>query len=328
MIKNKPLVTVIIPAYNSSINIEECISSVINQIYENIEILIIDDGSTDDTKNIVQNIIKKESRIKYYYQENQGSPTAKNYGLTLANGKYIQFLDSDDILSMDKIENQIALLDGSEDNICVCKTVAFNNEINNIGELVEIDTEYLDYTSSPIDFLLNLIGSNGRPGMVQPNAYLTPTKVIHKAGFWSQSLNRSPDDDSEFFCRVILNCDKIIYDSKSINYYRKSLNLLSSGKSLEHAKGALKTVELKAKYILTFSNTLKTRSALIQSIAKVAYIHGLMYPEIILNVKLLLNQLFNLKKIPPTGGVFFLNISRLIGFENSMKLKKILKYKI
>jgi glycosyltransferase involved in cell wall biosynthesis len=317
-----PLVSIIIPVYNSENTIKETIESVLHQTYSNIEIILVNDGSTDNSENII--LAFKDPRIIYKYQENQGSPIAKNFGLTIAKGKYIQFLDADDMLSKDKIENQVKLLNGVEDSICVCRTISFYNEIYKNEELAEIDTEYLYYYAIPLQFLLNLIGTNGKPGMVQPNAYLTPMKVIHKAGFWSQSLNRSPDDDSEFFCRVILNCDKIIYDSKSINYYRKSLNLLSSGKTLEHAKGALKTVELKAKYILTYSNTSKTRSVLIQSIAKVAYNYGLVYPEIILDVKSLLFDQFGLSKIPPTGGVFFLNFSKLLGFENTLKLKRAL----
>jgi glycosyltransferase involved in cell wall biosynthesis len=317
------LVSVIIPVYNSEKTITETIISGLNQTYKNIEIIIINDGSTDSSEKEILSF--NDQRLIYIYQENQGSPIAKNIGLSIAKGKYIQFLDSDDILSPDKIENQVKLLEGRTDAICVCRTQVFYDisDLKNI-KLEEIDSEFLIFSSNPEEFLLNLNGINGKVGMVQPNAYLTPVSIISKAGHWSPLLNRSPDDDSEFFCRVLLNSKEIIYDKTSINYYRKSNNLLSSGKSLIHAKGALKTVELKCRSILEHDNSPKVKKALANQFARVAYTYGSHFPEIIIDVKIHLINLLGYKKIPIVGGKYFNVLSKFIGFEMTFKIKNLL----
>ncbi|QWH63546.1 glycosyltransferase family 2 protein [Bacillus mycoides] len=104
-------VSIIIPAYNSESTIKSTIYSCLNQTYEDIEIIVIDDGSSDSTGDIVRSI--EDSRIKYNFYENQGRSIARNTGLKLASGKYIQFLDSDDTIDSKKIERAIHLLEGN-----------------------------------------------------------------------------------------------------------------------------------------------------------------------------------------------------------------------
>lgn len=322
-----PIVSVIIPVYNSENTIKETIESVINQTYSNLEIIVVNDGSTDKSENEIFAI--NDSRIIYKFQENQGSPIAKNLGLSIAKGKYIQFLDADDILSVDKIENQVELLDGKTDAVCVCRTQIFYDvsELKN-NNLQEIDTEFLKFSTNPIEFLLNLHGVYGRDGMVQPNAYLTPMAIINKSGPWSPLLSRSPDDDSEFFCRILLHSKELIYDKNSINYYRKSLNMLSSGKTFQHVKGALKTVELKSKIILGYINTPNVKKALANNFAKIAYGYGPYFPEIIVDVKKHLNEMLGFKKIPCVGGKYFKLLSFFVGFETAFKIKRRFKNKL
>ncbi len=190
---------------------------------------------------------------------------------------------------------------------------------------IEIDTEFLSFSTNPMEFLLNLNGVNGKDGMVQPNAYLTPKEIINKAGHWSTLLNRSPDDDSEFFCRVLLHSNEIIYDKTSINYYRKSLNLLSGGKTFHHAKGALKTVELKTQIILEYIYTPKVKKTLAKNFAKIAYSYGSYYPIIIFDVKKQMNEILGYKKFPLVGGKYFKFLSFIIGFENAIYIKNKLK---
>lgn len=96
------LVSIIIPTYNSSQYIEETLQSVFSQTYVNWECIIIDDGSTDNSKEIALLYCKKDNRFKYYYQQNAGPSSARNYGLLLAKGDYIQFLDADDVLLPDR----------------------------------------------------------------------------------------------------------------------------------------------------------------------------------------------------------------------------------
>lgn len=99
-----PLISVIIPSYNSEKYIHEAIRSIQNQSYQNWECLVIDDGSTDSTKEIIEKLILDDQRIKYYYKKNSGLSDSRNFGVTVAKGEFIQFLDSDDVLFPKKLE--------------------------------------------------------------------------------------------------------------------------------------------------------------------------------------------------------------------------------
>ncbi|MBM6615370.1 glycosyltransferase family 2 protein [Desemzia sp. RIT804] len=102
------LVSIITPAYNSSKYIEECIESVLNQTYQNWEMLIVNDHSTDNTQQIVEEYIKKDNRIKLYNQKsNRGVAFARNTALELSKGRYVAFLDSDDTWKPKKLEVQL-----------------------------------------------------------------------------------------------------------------------------------------------------------------------------------------------------------------------------
>lgn len=103
--------SVIIPNYNREKTLVNTILSVINQTYRNIEIIIVDDKSTDNSRNIIKNLAKKYNNIKYYFSnENKGANYSRNKGAELANGEYLAFLDSDDRFLPTKIEKQVEVL--------------------------------------------------------------------------------------------------------------------------------------------------------------------------------------------------------------------------
>jgi glycosyltransferase involved in cell wall biosynthesis len=119
MNKEDPLVSIIIPTYNRANLLPTAILSVINQNYQNWELIIVDDGSTNNTKQTVEEFIKKDSRIKYFYQENKGQPFAMNTGIKLSKGEFIAFLDDDDEWYLEKLEKQIEFLNKNRDNALV-----------------------------------------------------------------------------------------------------------------------------------------------------------------------------------------------------------------
>lgn len=101
---NNPLISVIVPVYNVEKFIEECIDSILEQTYTNIEIILIDDGCTDASPQIIEKKSNRDSRIKVIHQTNQGVSSARNRGIEIAKGEYICFVDSDDILKPDYVE--------------------------------------------------------------------------------------------------------------------------------------------------------------------------------------------------------------------------------
>ena len=111
---DKPLVSIIIPTYNREKYILNAINSCLKQTYKNIEILVVDDCSTDKTKDLIKSI--NDKRIKYFRNEtNRGAPYSRNFGLRIARGEYINFLDDDDLLLPRKIELQLKKFLASED---------------------------------------------------------------------------------------------------------------------------------------------------------------------------------------------------------------------
>ncbi|MCH4552099.1 glycosyltransferase family 2 protein [Aestuariibaculum lutulentum] len=113
------MVSIVTPAYNSEKYIIETIQSVLNQTYQNWEWIIVDDGSTDNTVNIVKEFISKDSRIKLFQlKSNLGPALARNKGIEEAKGDFIAFLDSDDIWKPDKLEKQIAFMKTEKCDVC------------------------------------------------------------------------------------------------------------------------------------------------------------------------------------------------------------------
>ena len=113
------LISVIIPTYNRENKIIDAVRSVLEQTYINIEVIVIDDGSTDDTYLMLDKI--EDKRLKYVYQENSGACVARNRGIKEAKGKYIAFHDSDDIWHKDKLEKQIRVLEKTNADIVFCQ---------------------------------------------------------------------------------------------------------------------------------------------------------------------------------------------------------------
>ena len=94
--ENNELISIIVPVYNSQQYLRQCLESLLNQTYKNLQIICIDDGSTDDSLSILNSYKKKDKRIYIYSKKNEGVSQARNYGLSMAKGKYIMFVDSDD----------------------------------------------------------------------------------------------------------------------------------------------------------------------------------------------------------------------------------------
>lgn len=102
------LISIVIPVYNSEKYLEKCIESIENQSYKNIEVILIDDGSTDNSKKISLALMDKYNNIQYFYQSNSGPSKARNLGINKSSGEYLMFVDSDDFLPEDAILNMIS----------------------------------------------------------------------------------------------------------------------------------------------------------------------------------------------------------------------------
>ena len=128
----KPLVSVIIPCYNSSHFIKSTLQSVKNQTYTNWECIVVNDGSTDNSENIIKTNTISDIRFIYIYQKNKGLSGARNTGLNKSTGEYVLLLDADDILHPDKIKNSIELLLSEKSDMVITNFVRFKKNLQNI----------------------------------------------------------------------------------------------------------------------------------------------------------------------------------------------------
>ena len=125
MNKGQALISIIIPVYNSEKYLATALESAKNQTYQNIEIILVDDGSTDNSITILEKYALSDNRIKIISQTNQGISAARNAGIKMATGKYITFLDSDDFLSRDAIEKMVTAIENNYVDFVVCQAHAF-----------------------------------------------------------------------------------------------------------------------------------------------------------------------------------------------------------
>lgn len=123
-------VSIILPVYNREDTIKDSIESIINQTYSNWELIIVDDGSKDNSEEICKKYAMKDNRINVIHQENNGPSSARNKGISLAKGKYLMFIDSDDQYKLEMIEKMIKKMNQNDSKLVVCN---YKNNTNMDG---------------------------------------------------------------------------------------------------------------------------------------------------------------------------------------------------
>lgn len=121
------LISIVVPVYNTEAYLKKCLDSIINQTYKNLEIILINDGSDDDSLEICREYEKKDKRIKVYNQKNKGVSYTRNKGIKLSSGKYIGFVDSDDIISLNMYEYLYKSITESNSKMSICDFTRFSD---------------------------------------------------------------------------------------------------------------------------------------------------------------------------------------------------------
>lgn len=208
-VKNKPTVSVIIPTYNRAYLIGRAIQSVLNQTYQDFEIIVVDDGSTDNTEEIVRSF--KNKRIKYIrHEKNKGGAAARNTGIKVARGEYIAFQDSDDEWLPEKLERQMRVFENAPLEVGVVYTGFYrlqNNKKTYIPSSRIIQKEG--------NIFSNLLKGN----FVTMQAAVVKTGCFERAGMFDENLPRL--QDWELFIRIAKYYHfKCIDEPLVISYYQ------------------------------------------------------------------------------------------------------------
>ncbi|MDB5145715.1 MAG: hypothetical protein JWQ66_4428 [Mucilaginibacter sp.] len=319
MLVNNKLVSIIIPVYNAEKYLKETVQSALAQTWINKEIIVVDDGSTDNSLKIANSF--RDTHVRVFCQPNKGAAAARNFGLSVARGQFIQFLDADDLLSKYKIEQQVLDLEGQYQKLAVCCTVHFNDGQPAISAPSPEEEKFLKKNTVPIEFLIRLWGGYDNQGsMIQPNAWLIPIDLIKRTGLWNEDLTL--DDDGEYFCRLILNSDGIVKSRGVFNYYRKYLHnqSLSGQRSHKDLKSLLMAALSKKSELLSRNNTIEARHAIYRQLYDVFLFSYPSFPDLYKKAKSELPE-NSIPYRPSLGGSIINGIAAVFGMKAALWIR-------
>ena len=240
--KEECMISIIVPMYNSEKTILALLNSVSKQIYSDYEVLLINDGSTDNTIGVLEEIIDKDKRIVLYNQNNKGAPAARNLGIENAKGKYILFCDADDILADDALEILVESMINSKADIVIANHVYFYNDSLHNSTLVKRYNKFV----KRFDTNIRCFFADPIPGtklykkeIIEKNKLLfADVRIAQDLNFYIKYL---------FHCSIICDIDNVTYYYRitegSISRSYKLDNLLDIQKSLQDIAMELNNVD-------------------------------------------------------------------------------------
>lgn len=319
-----PLVSIIIPVYNAEKYLAETIKSVTDQTYRNIELIIVDDSSTDDSYTLAKSFEKEN--VKIFRQENSGASAARNLGLANAKGTYIQFLDADDLLSKDKVEGQLNQISTKPNYIANCRTIHFFDG-ENLSKLKpsEYEDKFYRSTEETDEFLIKLWGGYSKGGsMVATHAWLIPKSLIDLAGNWNENI--TTDDDGEFFARIILNASGIVYTPDVFVFYRKNqFSSLSNINSEKKLKSSLAAAKIKTHLLLQRNSSKAAKLASYKLLLDIAVRSFPKYYKIYQEAMKMMPKIENEGYLPQLGGPKIQRLAKYFGWKTARLLQFVSK---
>lgn len=210
-------ISVIVPVYNVEVYLEKCLDSIVNQTLKDIEIIIINDGSPDNSQEIIDKYQKKYKNIKAYLKENGGLSDARNYGIKNANGEYLSFVDSDDYIDTTMLEKMYKLAKKENLDLVVCNTI----NIDDTGNSIEINSNY-NYSDDTIkNYLLS-------PPMACIRIYKKELfkNIKFKKGIYYEDLELTP--------KLVKYTKKIGFIDEGLYYYYQRIGSIMKQKKFNN----------------------------------------------------------------------------------------------
>ena len=235
-------ISIIVPIYKVENHLDTCINSILNQTFSNFELILVDDGSPDNCGKICDEYEKKDNRIKVIHKENGGLSDARNAGLDIAKGKYIAFVDSDDIIHPRMYEILFQCINKSDSDIVQCKFKKFKNldevkdELDNYNETFE---EYDNKTA-----IIDMIDNN----KINVNSW---NKLYKRELFKNLRFPKGKIHEDEFLTyKLLYNSRKITYVDEELYYYYQNDNGIMNGSSILKRLDRIEALEQRSKFFL------------------------------------------------------------------------------
>lgn len=253
----KPLVSILIPAYNAAEWIADTLESAVAQTWPRKEIIVVDDGSRDRTLSIAQRFVSRG--VKVLSKANAGAAAARNTALSISHGDYIQWLDADDLLAPDKIASQMEAAARLRGNRTLLSS-AWGRFMYRPSHAEFVPTDLWN-DLSPVEWLLRKMDQNLH---MQTATWLVSREVTEAAGPWNTRL--LGDDDGEYFCRILLQSDGVKFVPEARVYYRMAgpSSLSYIGRSNRKIDAQLHSMRLHIGYLRSLEDSERVRAACVR----------------------------------------------------------------
>ena len=310
----QPLVSVLVAAHNAERWIEETIASVLAQSWRRLELIVVDDGSTDATRDRVEPYHASRA-LTLISQPNAGQCAARNRAYRESSGELVKFLDADDLLSPTCIELQVARLTARPNCIASAEWGRFYGDPSQARFVPEDDVwEDLD----GVTWLVRSWSNGG--GMSQAGMFLLPRPLLERVGLWDERLTFI--EDFEFFARVMLGSDGVLFTPNARLFYRSGLpSSVSRRTSRRAAESAHLSFTVAAEQLLTRENSARTRRACATIFQAFVYQYYPDYRDLVDDMERRVAALGG-TPVPPNGPPGFQMIRRLVGWRLARRIEK------
>ena len=312
---HQPLVSICIPCHNAAPYVGAALDSVLVQTWKNLEIIVVNDGSTDGSAEVLEHY--KERGIRVIHQENRGQCAAANRAFAESTGDYIKFFDADDLISPEMIEKQMGRLAGRTDAVALSEWGRFHGDLGTFKS----NPQSVWRDMEPSEWLVEA-WHDARP-MMQCALWLIPRPILVQCGGWDEEL--SLINDFEFFARVLCHSKEVLFTPEAVLYYRSGLSgSLSGQKSRRAVESQYHSLLRGTGHLLAVRQDPAAKLSSANMLQDFIYTY---YPDHAdLGAKLARRVLeLGGSDLSPDGPPRFLALQRIIGWKAAKRIQKLLK---
>jgi glycosyltransferase involved in cell wall biosynthesis len=310
-----PLVSICMSAYNAEAHVAEALDSALAQTWANQEIVIVNDGSTDETGAITDWYAEEHDEVTAVHQENQGHSAGMNRAYAESSGELIKFFDADDLISPEMVEKQVRRLEGHRTHVASAEWGRFYGD-DPLGARFEPEPVWRDM--DPVDWLVES-WTDGWP-MQQCAIWLIPRQILERSGQWNEGL--SLINDFEYFTRVLLSSDGIRFASGARVYYRSGHGETLSGRvDREALESELDSICLATDHLLDEEDSPRTRLAAANRLQEFVYDWYPLHPDLREEAEKRIEALGG-SDISPDGPPGFQVLRRVVGWKVARRIER------
>jgi len=302
-------------AYNADEYVADALDSALAQTWGNLEIIIVNDGSTDETGLIIDRYAEQHDKVTAIHQRNQGHSVGMSRAYAESSGEMVKFFDADDLISPEMVEKQIRRLDGHPTHVASAEWGRFYGD-DPLEARFEPESVWRDM--DPADWLVES-WTDGWP-MQQCAMFLIPRQVLERSGLWNEEL--SLINDFEFFTRVMLHSNGIRFTPGARVYYRSEHGKTLSGREDREAiESELRSIMLGTQHLLNREDSPRVRLAAANRLQEFVYDWYPLHPDLCEKAEQRIESLGG-SDISPDGPPAFQVLRRVVGWRLARRVER------